>query len=657
MRTFSALNTIAGRIGASVMALLVLSTSTIGWFSYSQQKDLGALSVDVRLQQVSEAVNAALKAREQQMLTLAQGLASTPGLGERIEQNDRAWIIDNLTRLHRTSRDELGIDLVNFHKAPGIAFVRLHAPNDYGDDVRARRQSITQAIQTGRPQAGLEPGRDLLGLFAVVPIRVGERIVAVADAGTAIRQPFAEALKKRLNVDIAFHVAGNEGFETLAGTISGKSLLSVADRKAAMTAPLGARETSQDGKALVATAVPLLDFAGKPIGVIELVMDVSDIVARSSRALMVLAVVTLVAIVLGLLMSVLLARGIGRPIKGITATMREMADGRCDLAVPHADRKDEIGVMASALEVFRQNIIERQVLEARQAEEKASKERRAVVVDELVHAFEHDTSQSLQAFAAASYQLDASSRTLTGIAEDVEGKVTVSAKAAATASTNVTTVAAATQELSASLQEVSRQVSQSTEITARAMSEADKTRGEISGLAAAAQAIGDVVDLITTIAGQTNLLALNATIEAARAGEAGKGFAVVASEVKLLADQTAKATQEIAGQIASIQQATQNSVAAIDGIGKTIASISEIATSIASAVHEQSTATAEIARNVSEAARGTEELSGNVSAVASSATTIGTSSSNVLGAATDLNTQSATLRGKIETFLANIRAA
>ena len=657
MRTFKALNTIAARIGVSVMALMVLAISAIGLFSYWQQKDLGALSVDVRLNQVSEAVNAALKAREQQTLALAQGIANTPGIGERVEANDRAWLIDNMMGLFRASRDELGIDLVNVHKAPGIAFVRWHAPNAHGDDLRARRQGVTQAIQTGRPQAGLEPGRDLLGLFAVVPIRVGERVVAVADAGTAIRPAFAEELKKRLKIDIAFHVAKDDGFETLAGTIPGKSLLSVADRKTAMATPLGAREDMVDGKAVVATATPLLNFAGKPIGVIELVMDVSDIAARSSRGLMVLAVVSLAAIVLGLMMSLLLARGIGRPIREITATMRQMADGTCELTVPHAARKDEIGVMASALEVFRQNMIERQQLEARQAEDQASKERRAVVVDQLVQTFEQDTTQSLHAFAASSAQLDANSRTLTGIAEDVQAKVTVSAKAATTASANVTTVAAATQELAASLQEVARQVNQSTEITARAMTEADKTSGEISGLATAAQKIGDVVDLITTIAGQTNLLALNATIEAARAGEAGKGFAVVASEVKLLADQTAKATQEIAGQIASIQQATQNSVAAIDGIGKTIASISEIATAISSAVHEQSTATAEIASNISEAARGTEELSGNVSAVATSATTIGTSSSQVLGAATDLNGQSDALRGKIETFLANIRAA
>jgi methyl-accepting chemotaxis protein len=359
-----ALKSIGARIAASVILLMVLVVSVISWFGYSQQRDLGALSVDIRLKQAYERVGEELKARERISSTLALAIANTPGIGERIENNDRAWLIENMNGVFRTARDAQGTNLVNVHKAPGIAFVRWHAPNLFGDDLRGRRQSVVKAIASGQPQAGLEPGRDSLGMFAVVPIRFGDKIVGVSDVGTAVGQPLADDLKKRLGIDIAFHIFGDGKFETPAGTIPNKSLLAAEDLKTAMTARTEPRYETLGDKHVVSTAGPLLNFAGTPIGTIEIVLDISDIVSRSRQSLLIFAGAATISILLGLIVSIALARGIGRPIREITDTMRSLADGNIELTVPHGSRTDEIGVMAATIETFRKGIIDQRNLEA-----------------------------------------------------------------------------------------------------------------------------------------------------------------------------------------------------------------------------------------------------------------------------------------------------
>jgi methyl-accepting chemotaxis protein len=353
----------------------------------------------------------------------------------------------------------------------------------------------------------------------------------------------------------------------------------------------------------------------------------------------------------------LIARSVARPLVAMAATMAIVANGELAIEIVGAERKDEVGLLARSLAVFKQNGIDNARLQAEQREEQAGKERRQAAVENYIAGFESDVRASLDALASAATEMRATSQSMSSIAEEASRQVTVVSTAAEEASVNVQTVAAATEELSSSVSEIGRQVTQSTKIAGQAVGEATRTNATVQGLSAAAQKIGDVVKLISDIASQTNLLALNATIEAARAGEAGKGFAVVASEVKSLANQTAKATEEIAAQVAAMQGATSEAVSAIQGIGGTIGAINEIATTIASAVEEQGAATQEIARNVQEAAQGTGPVSSNIIGVNQVAAETGAAADQVLASADELGKQAEILRSDVDGFLAKIRAA
>jgi methyl-accepting chemotaxis protein len=350
-------------------------------------------------------------------------------------------------------------------------------------------------------------------------------------------------------------------------------------------------------------------------------------------------------------------RSIVPPLRSMTGAMAKLAGGDHGAEIPATGRRDEVGEMAKAVVVFKENMIKAKAAAEREAVEQKAREARTQAVTKLTGDFDEEVTLVLKTVASASTELQSTATSMTATAEETSRQSTVVAAAAEEASTNVQTVASAAEELSSSITEISRQVSQSAKIAGKAVEEAARTNAQVEGLAQAAQKIGDVVKLINDIAGQTNLLALNATIEAARAGDAGKGFAVVASEVKSLANQTAKATEEIAAQITAIQTATKEAVGAIQGIGKTIAEINEIATGIASAVEEQGAATQEIARNVQQASAGTSEVTSNISGVNQAASDTGAAATQVLGAASDLSKQAETLRGQVEKFIAAVRAA
>jgi methyl-accepting chemotaxis protein len=352
-----------------------------------------------------------------------------------------------------------------------------------------------------------------------------------------------------------------------------------------------------------------------------------------------------------------LVHDVSSGINSITLPMQALGKGDLSAEVPHRGEKTEIGAMADVLQIFKEALIAKKAADEAAAADAEAKIERGRRVDNITREFETMIGEIVQTVSSASTQLEASASTLTSTADRSQRLATTVAGASEEASTNVQSVASATEEMASSVGEISRQVQESARMAGDAVGQARATTERVSELSKAASRIGDVVELINTIAGQTNLLALNATIEAARAGEAGRGFAVVASEVKALAEQTAKATGEIGQQISGIQAATNDSVGAIKEISSTIERLSEISSAIAAAVEEQGAATQEIARNVQQAAQGTQQVSSNITDVQRGATETGTASTQVLSAAQMLSNDSNRLKTEVSKFLTNVRAA
>jgi methyl-accepting chemotaxis protein len=354
----------------------------------------------------------------------------------------------------------------------------------------------------------------------------------------------------------------------------------------------------------------------------------------------------------------IIGHSISRPLSELEDRMRALAGGALDAGIPGIGRGDEIGAMAASVQIFKENALRFRGLEKADAERqaRAAAERRASM-EGIASDFERSVSSIVRSVSTAAAGMQTTAQSMSVSASDASTRAATVGAASESSSNNVGTVAAAAEELSSSVAEISRQVRQSSEIAGKAVGDAERTNATVQALSTGAEKIGEVVKLIHSIAAQTNLLALNATIEAARAGESGRGFAVVASEVKALANQTAKATEEISAQVAAMQASTSEAVSSIGGISETIAKMSEITLSIATSVDQQGGATSEIARNIASVAAGSSEISAHIGGVAAAAKAAGTAASDVLVNARELDNQSGMLRSAVDVFLARIRAA
>jgi len=427
------------------------------------------------------------------------------------------------------------------------------------------------------------------------------------------------------------------------------------------------RKIGADGAKYPMTAPQYVDESTPQIGTLLEVMQAAGVASeahatatidRAFWELMIAAALLTagLAIAIGSMLTVIVR--VTRPLTTLSIVVQRLADNDTAVEIPEMRRNDELGSMAGALAIFKKNIIDASRLRGEQAdhEQRQSQQRKTDMV-KLADDFESAVGAIVETVSASSSELEASAGTLTSTAVRSQELTTMVAAASEEASTNVQSVASATEEMTSSINEISRQVQASARMAGEAVDQARRTNDRVGELSKAAARIGDVVELINTIAGQTNLLALNATIEAARAGEAGRGFAVVASEVKALAEQTAKATGEIGQQITGIQAATQESVNAIKEISGTIEKLSEISSTIAAAVEEQGAATQEISRNVQQAAQGTQQVSSNITDVQRGASEAGSASSQVLLAAQSLSGDSKRLKLEVGKFLNSVRAA
>lgn len=376
-----------------------------------------------------------------------------------------------------------------------------------------------------------------------------------------------------------------------------------------------------------------------------------------NSAVLTTEIISVIAIVMGAALAFFIGQAIAGPISRLTSSMGSLANGDLNTEIEGVDKKDEVGEMARAVEVFKENAIARQKLESQGEAEQRQQAERQQTIDGLITGFRETVGAALQVVSSNTTEMSTTANSLTAIANGTSGQATEAANASQSASENVQAVAAAAEQLSASIEEISRQVSKTNTIVNDANTATSQTNEKVGNLALAAQKIGDVISLIQDIAEQTNLLALNTSIEAARAGEAGKGFAVVASEVKSLANQTATATEEISAQVADIQTSTTDAVSAIKQIAETMGEVNSYTASIASAVEEQGAATAEISQSVAQAATGTQQVVGSLEVVTNSVGETNESASLVLAASEGVSEEANRLKSTVDKFLADVAAA
>jgi methyl-accepting chemotaxis protein len=604
------------RIAAACALIALLACAGFGAVVHVKNEAAITAQTDATLARGQAGFEAALQAETREVAALAETLAAMPALAQALARGDRAALLAALEPSQRVLAPS-GKRL-NIHVPPATAFLRLWQPNQHGDDISARRRTVVEANRSGRLQTGLERGMRDVSLFGVAPIRQEGRVLGVVDVALNLTPEMLARFRASLGLDLAILRATEQGFEPIGSTLQGAAggFLAEAERRAVMGGRALRAQAEAAGRSLAVAAFPLRDFAGQPIGVVELAADMGAAAAARAEALRFVLVTGIGLLLLAALLGLLVARSVARPVRALTARMEAMAGGDLAAEAPGAARGDEIGAMARAVEVFRQGLVEAERLrvEAAAAAAREEENRRAATLA-LAGEVEASLAGIAGGLAGAAARLTEAGDRLSAVAARSGEAARQTAGGVDGAAANVRTVASATEELAASTTEISRQVAEAAAVTNEASEQSRAMDGTVQELAEAAQKIGDVVRLISDIAGQTNLLALNATIEAARAGEAGKGFAVVASEVKNLAAQTARATEEIAAQIAAMQSATGASVQAVRAIAQTIQRLDGVATTIASAVEEQGAATREIARAVQEAAEQSQTASAGAARV------------------------------------------
>jgi methyl-accepting chemotaxis protein len=651
------LQSISSRLILAICLTVVAACAVLGTFSVLQQRTLTRLALEQQLKLQYDSLIAAVDYEGRAALAVSSVIAALPPVGDAIASGDRDGLQTLLIGANKALIAQ-GIPLITFQTPPALVFARIHAPKVFGDDVSGRRTTVVEALKTGRQIVGVEPGREALTIFGMTPILRDGKNLANVDIGATFGKEFVDRAKVRFGIDLAVHSFDGTSFKRLSSTF-GEEIVASADELMSVIKSVPVHRTAEVAGHPAAIYVgQIKNYVGEPVGVIEVIKDTTEYEAAASSAQRNLVYGTLAILIMAVLVGLLIGRGISRPLVAITAVMNRLSSGNTDVTIPGSDRKDELGTMAQAVGIFRRNMIETQSLrESQEVGKHKAEQDKLALQRQTADRFEADVKGMVLEVAKATKEMQRVAGEITTSVAGTSAQTAAAAAASEAASTSVSTVAAATEELASSVTEIGRQVGHSSNVSEAAVIKAEQTTEMVSGLAAAAEKIGDVLRLIDAIASQTNLLALNATIEAARAGEAGRGFAVVAAEVKELASQTAKATEEIAGQVNAIQSATGECVKAISDISQTIREISGVATAIAAAVEQQDSATREIARSVQQAAAGTSEVSHNVNGASHAAEQSRKLAGTVTVAAGALDQHASSMAKSVDTFLARLRDA
>ncbi len=637
--------------------IAVAATACVGaglWFV----SDLIENNLQRQLETGSKQFTAEVTAQGQRAKSIARFVAALPDLDARFASGDRKGLAEALAPAFEVAKAD-GFDQFQYHTAPATSFLRLHKPEKFGDDLSAFRKTVVEANRDRKAVTGLENGVQGIGIRAVVPVESGGRALGSLEFGLAFGADFVRDFSARTGLRIAIALDGTDGAapKPLASSFPTDVTFEPTQLTRAAEGQIDLGQRSAEGRAWSLMGQPLTDHSGKRIGAVILAADRTQLDDTRTRAIAVFSALAAMMVIGGSVMGWWLNRELGQPLTRLTAAMDKIGAGDLSTPIPAAGPVSEVRSMAKAIDELKQAMAAKRSSDEAALRDAEGRSRRGVKREEMTRAFEANIKTLLGEMSDAATRMESTASAMTRVAERTTEKSREAAGEAETTAVTVGAVAAATEELSSSVHEVSRRVEHSAAIAECALGEASQTDEVVRSLASSGDRIGEVVGLINTIAAQTNLLALNATIEAARAGEAGKGFAIVATEVKALANETTRATEAIATQVGHIQNETQRVVSAIGSIGGTIRELTEIARDMAGAMGDQDIATKEIAGNVQRAASGSRVLSEGIAVVEGDAEETGRAAEGVLGTARELGRFRAQLDREIHTYIDDLKRA